>query len=79
MTIIFHPSIPGVHNLFVIACSITFIFMKYGRQSVQDIFIFCISSVLLQRTEPNPLPYVYLAVFLQTTFIQQTIGLINAQ
>jgi len=60
-----------MHNLFVITGRITIIFMKYGRQSVQDIFLFCISSVLLQHTEPNPLPHVCLAVFLQSIFIQQ--------
>jgi len=63
----------GVHNLFAVAGRITFIFMNYGRQPVQDIFIFCISSVLLQHTEPSPLPHVCLAVFLQRTFIQQKI------
>jgi len=56
-----------------------FMFMNYGRQSVQDIFIFCISSVLFQHTEPSPLPHVCLAVFLHSTFIQQKIVLINAQ
>jgi len=58
---------PGLHSLFVIVGRITFIFVNYGRQSVQDIFIFCISSVLLQHTEPSPLPHVCLAVFLQST------------
>jgi len=68
-----------MHNLFVLAGRITFIFMNYGRQSVQDIFIFCISSVLFQHTEPRPLPHACLAVFLQSTFIQQKIVLIHAQ
>jgi len=61
----------GIHNLFVIASHIMFIFMNYGRQSVQDIFIFCISSVLLQHTNPSLLPHVCLAVFLQSIIIQQ--------
>jgi len=74
-----HDSNTGVHNLFVIAGRSTFIFMNCGRQSVQDIFIFCISSVLLQHTEPSPLPHVCLAVFLQSIFMQQKIVLINAQ
>jgi len=41
------------------------------KGSAEDIFKFCISSVLPQHTEQSPLQHVCLAVFLQTTFIQQ--------
>jgi len=39
-----------VHNFFVFAGRITFIFMSCGRQWVQGIFIFCGASVLLPHT-----------------------------
>jgi len=60
----------GVHNLFVIADRITFVFMNYSRQWVQDIYIFSIVSVLLTHTKPNLLPHVCLAVFLQNILLQ---------
>jgi len=37
----------GVHNLFAIAGGITFIFMNYRRQWFQEMFIFCVASLLL--------------------------------
>jgi len=58
----------GVHNIFAIAGRITFIFMSYRRQCVQDIF--CIASVLLPHTEPSLLAYVCLAVVLLSTLMQ---------
>ena len=53
-----------MHNLLAIAGRITFIFMNYGRQWIQDIFVFGIASVLLRHTEPSLLLDVSLAVFL---------------
>jgi len=52
----------GVLNFFAIARPITFIFMNYGGQQVQDIF--CIVTLLLPHPEPSLLLHVCLAVFL---------------
>jgi len=65
--------IAGVHNLFVIVDCIIFSFMDYGRQSLQDVFIFGISPVLLQHTKPSLLPHICLAVLPESTFIQHKI------
>jgi len=63
---------PGVHNLFAIACRITFICMNYDRQWVPDIFIFGFASVLLPHAEPSLIPHVCLAVFQPSDLLQQT-------
>ena len=60
----------GVYNHFAIAGRITFNFMNYGRQWVQDIFTFCIVSVLLPCTEPSLVPHICLTVFLLSILIQ---------
>ena len=52
---------PGVHNLFALASRITFRFMNYGLQWVQDTYIFCIASVLHAHTKSGLLAHVRFA------------------
>jgi len=56
-----------MHNLFAIASRITFIFMIYRRQWIQDISIFAL--LLFPHTQPSQLPQV-LTVFLLSILIE---------
>jgi len=60
-------------HFFAIARRIMFIFMNYGCQWVEDIYLFCTAFVLLPHTQSGLLPYVTLAVFLQSIFIPRTV------
>jgi len=55
---------PGVRALFY---SLTFIFMNYGHEWVQDVFIFLSDSVLLSHTEPSLFSQACLTVSLLST------------
>jgi len=63
--------------LFLPAASRLFSWITAASQC--KIFLFFVFLQLFQHTEPRPLPHACLAVFLQSTFIQQKIVLIHAQ
>ena len=71
----------GRHDLFTISGRMTFIFMNFGRQWVQDIFVFALLLFCFQKLSLacfNALSLAYfhtcLAVFLQSIFIQHTMS-----
>ena len=66
---------PGVHNFYATACRIAFIFIKYGRQWIQDIFallLFCFHTLSLACFHMS-----VCGVFLQSILTQLTASFYN--